>query len=137
MNLPHDPLLSDLAADSDYGRFRSELKARALGNIRRRRRIRQCVRAGALIAVTLALGVLVFSQWLRRVQRPGRRAPAQAAAHTSRPSDHRSAFPAAVQIINEQQLLACFPPGSCTIAEVNGEKMLIFLDPALEKQVMR
>jgi hypothetical protein len=32
-------------------------------------------------------------------------------------------------LINDEQLLASFPPGSCYLAEVNGAKRLFFYDP--------
>ena len=36
-------------------------------------------------------------------------------------------------ILDDQQLLQSFPPGSCFLAEVNGRKILVFTDPAVEK----
>ena len=38
------------------------------------------------------------------------------------------------QYISEEELLAMFPKGSCTIAEVNGQKELIFFDQKVEKE---
>jgi hypothetical protein len=32
------------------------------------------------------------------------------------------------QFISEEEMLAMFPPGSCLVAEVNGQKMLVFFD---------
>ena len=33
--------------------------------------------------------------------------------------------------ITEEQLMAYFPPGSCTIAEIDGERRFIILDPEI------
>lgn len=49
----------------------------------------------------------------------------------------KAAAPAAApdegpQYISEEELLAMFPQGSCTIAEVNGQKELIFFDRKVE-----
>ncbi len=34
-------------------------------------------------------------------------------------------------VVSEQEMLAMFPPGSCLIAEINGQRQLVFLDPKL------
>jgi hypothetical protein len=38
------------------------------------------------------------------------------------------------KIITEEQMLAMFPAGSCLLAEINGEKQLVFLDPKLANE---
>ncbi len=38
------------------------------------------------------------------------------------------------QYISEEEMLAMFPKGSCTIAEVNGQKELIFFDQKVERE---
>jgi hypothetical protein len=131
-----NPLLKDLMADSDYGRFRAELKARALDTLRTRRRVGRCIRSGVL-GIALALAFLGLHRWPGplSISRPS--APAQIGATANRPVRQRTTPSRAVQTINDQQLLACFPPDTCALAEVNGEKVLIFFDPALRARVMR
>jgi hypothetical protein len=60
--------------------------------------------------------------------RPGQ-APAQTAADITEPSTGNSK----VEILSDDELLALFPRGSCYLAEVNGQKRLIFRDPDLKK----
>jgi hypothetical protein len=38
------------------------------------------------------------------------------------------------KIITEEQMLAIFPAGSCLLAEINGEKQLVFLDPKVASE---
>jgi hypothetical protein len=74
MNDPDfDPLLTDLVADSDFNRFRGELKKRALTRFRRHqawRRIRRTGAAVVLIAVA-ALTILRFPERADRVNCDG------------------------------------------------------------------
>src|SRR5258708_2359920 len=129
-----DPLLRDLIADSDYGLFRAKLKSQALGKIRWRRRLR-CAGFG-VFASALAFGVLVFTQWPKQplIQSPQRKTPPVATDGRSSNAPLKSGT---VKIITEEQLIASFPPGSCKLVEVNNQKVLIFLDPALRDEVMR
>jgi hypothetical protein len=39
-----------------------------------------------------------------------------------------------IEMITDEQLIAAFPPGSCYIAEVNGQKQLFFRDPKVKEQ---
>jgi hypothetical protein len=36
--------------------------------------------------------------------------------------------------ITEAQMLAMFPKGSCAIAEIDGKRQVVFLDPAIETE---
>jgi len=53
--------------------------------------------------------------WLLRLLIPGR-------------SPERQARSTQTQFISEEEMLALFPPGSCVVAEVNGQKELVFFD---------
>jgi hypothetical protein len=46
-------------------------------------------------------------------------------ARTSGPPSSRAAK---AQFISEEEMLAMFPPGSCVVAEINGQKELVFFD---------
>jgi hypothetical protein len=42
----------------------------------------------------------------------------------------------AISIMSDQEVVACFPPGSCFIAEVEGRKVLVFPDPILRQRYL-
>ena len=42
--------------------------------------------------------------------------------------------PPSVKYLTDAELLALFPPGSCFLAEVDGQKKLIFFDPKVERE---
>jgi hypothetical protein len=41
-----------------------------------------------------------------------------------------------VPTLTDEQLLASFPPNSCFLAEIDGRQVLVFTDPAVERQVL-
>jgi hypothetical protein len=47
------------------------------------------------------------------------------------------ASPSGIRWVSEKELLAMFPKGSCVIAEINGQKELVLLDPELAAQGFR
>jgi hypothetical protein len=138
MNEPDfDPLLTDLVSDSDFNRFRGELKKRALTRFRRCQAWRRVRRMGAAV-VLIAVAVLAL---LRIPERAGRsrlvatapgfdHQPSAAAAARMTPSTQMTA-------ISDEELLASFPLGSCFLAEVNGETMLVFTDDKVRSEVLR
>jgi len=114
-----DNLLNAVLADDDWHALNSSLKREALATIgvaRRRRRLRLWTGRVACAAL-----LLIGAVWLLRPPAPG---PAAAASSSGIP-----ASPAAgIQYISEEEMLAMFPPGSCVVAEVNGQKELVFFD---------
>src|SRR6266850_1222517 len=113
MNDPDfDPLLTDLVADSDYSRFRAELKKRALTRFRRHQAWRRIRGTGAGV-VLIAVTVLAL---LRFPERAGR----SRSVATAPSLDHqRSAVAVApmtpststqMTAITDEELLASFPP---------------------------
>src|SRR3974390_1159597 len=110
-------LLNAALGDEDWQALSSSVKREALavmGAERRKRRLRLWVgQAACLAALLLGIG-----WWLRAsppsnseaARRPGSSGPA--------PVEH--------QFISEQQMLAMFPSGSCVLAEVDGQKELVF-----------
>jgi hypothetical protein len=129
-----DPLLNDLLADSAYPAFRATLKNQAHAALRRRRLCRQALAAGGAMVL---LGLAMAGLWrLSGNSRPGqltRRPPLPVVP----PGVEAAKLPARIETISDDQLLASFPPGSCFLAEVDGETVLIFLDPKLREEVMR
>ena len=112
-------LLDAVLVDEEWRALNCTLKSDALaavGAVRRKRRLRLAiahVTSGALL-------LLAAVCWLRSPDQSRR--PATGAAGQSAWSDAGDVF------ISEEQMLAMFPPGSCVIAEVDGEKELIFFD---------
>jgi hypothetical protein len=114
-------LVDAVLADDSWRDLSSDLKGRALATLaqaRRRRHLRNRVGQAAL-AITL-LGSLAW--WFHSpASNRGRATLASNSAAPTAAADDR--------FITESQMLAMFPPGSCVVAEVDGRKQLVFLDP--------
>src|SRR5262245_41484926 len=110
-----DALLNAVLMDGDWPGLNCALKREALeaiGQTKRKRRLRTGL-AQAACAVTL---LAAAGWWLR-------------------PASHE--LPAAQAVvrpvlggrtISEEEMLTMFPAGSCVVAEVNGQKELVFFD---------
>jgi hypothetical protein len=94
----------------------------------RRRRWRQAAR---IIFAGAAAAVLVIS-----------------AAHVWRDSDHKveqvqpsqhaaASLAPATRELTDDELLRQFPPGTCTLAEINGQKTLVFLTDEAQANYLR
>jgi hypothetical protein len=116
-NSDHDSLLDRLLADEDWHALNTTVKARAVGAVRARRRQRALLAWGgsAVAACALALTALNYFP-----SKDGRAPTASVFVPRSAPT-----------YITEEQLMAYFPPGSCTIAEIDGERRFIILDPEI------
>ncbi|HKS36879.1 MAG TPA: hypothetical protein VJW76_06810 [Verrucomicrobiae bacterium] len=116
----NDALLNAVLADEDWQELNCSLKREALaaiGSQRRRRRFRFWT--GRLACATLVLAGTLW--WLR----PPPPAPAPIAG---RPGYNSPPFGAEARFLSEDEMLKLFPPGSCVVAEVNGQKQLVFFD---------
>jgi hypothetical protein len=114
-----DVLLNAVLADEDWQELNLSLKHEALAAIgaqRRRRYLRRWTGRVACAALLLA-----GAGWWWRPTAPD---PAPVARISGQPASPG----AGVQFISEEEMLAMFPPGSCVVAEVNGEKELVFFD---------
>jgi hypothetical protein len=112
-----DELLKAVLADDDWHALNCSLKRTALaafGAERRRRRLRLGQAACAAV-------LLVWAGWWWRPPAPGHATIARRSGPPASPA-------AAERFISEEQMLAMFPAGSCVVAEVDGQKELLFFD---------
>ena len=128
MNNLNDPtesngLIDRAITDETWSDFDSRLRDRALHSFttaKRRRRARRL--AMQICAVLMLAAAAAFVSFRKNPS-----SKTEVVSNLSRPA----ASAAARSVITEQQMLEMFPPGSCLLAEVNGEKQLVFLDPKL------
>ena len=124
MNNPNDPeredaLLRSVLGDEDWQAAGGALKHRAMDAFRARQRMRRFGRwCGGGVAL---LALIACAVWLGSPARTPRR-------EAGRPPQQNRHAPA-VDYVSDEQLLASFPKGSCFIAEIDGRKQLVFLNP--------
>lgn len=131
MNSNLDPeeegLLNVVLRDEGWQTLGADLKRQAVVAFvahRRWRRARRWAGLGLALAVLVACAV----HWVG--QRPS--TPIEVTTTQGKGASE----PPAVHFMTDQELLASFPKGSCFIAEVDGKKELIFLDPKAERTHM-
>ncbi len=126
---PDDALLDAMLRDDEWQTANAAFKNEALRAFyagHRVRRIRRWTGAVALLAVATA-AALQFSHLSFVGPRSSR-----VAVLPSNPPPRVSA-PAA-RVLSDQELVAAFPKGSCFMAEIDGRKQLVFVNPQLERR---
>jgi hypothetical protein len=119
-----DTLLDALLHDEHWQTASIAFKAEALRTVHARRRVRRLTRwAGS--AAALAAVMATVAHWSSRPAAPPRQITLAHAAAPKAPDEPRR--------LTDTELIAAFPKGSCFIAEVDGKKELVFLDPKLER----
>ena len=119
-------LVRRVLADESWSAFDSQLRQAALQVFSAAKRRRHFVLLTAqAAAIFLAAGVITLA--LTHHPQPLSSPALVAASNAQKPSASLA------NVITEQQMLAMFPPGSCLVAEINGEKQLVFLDPKLAR----
>ena len=119
-----DALLDAMLQDEDWQTASAAFKAGALRTFRARQRVRRLARwVGSLAVVAVVTASVVH--WSSRPAAPPRQI---ALAHAEVPK-----APDKPRRLTDKELVAAFPKGSCFIAEVDGKKELVFLDPKLER----
>lgn len=127
MNRNRDPeeenaLVDELLRDEIWESASAAFKAEALRAFRGRtvvRRLTRLIGSAAALAFVAVCGIywlrpVVTKQQLTKANRP---VPIATAKHE----------------LSDEALLAFFPAGSCFIAEIDGQKELVFLDPNAER----
>jgi hypothetical protein len=121
---PEESLIEAALRDDGWQAANAAVKAEALKAFRGRQRARRLTRwAGTTAAVALAAGAAFH--WLARRQD-------LAPTIATQPVPVKTATNSPAQL-TDQQLLACFPQGTCFIAEVDGVKKLVFFNPDAER----
>ena len=113
-----DRLWQAVLADESWQAESAAGRATALAAFRARQQGRRLVRRlGVTGGLTLLLAVALWG-----LHRPAPLAsePKEAAAPSGR-------------FLTDRELLGAFPPGSCFLAEVDGQMQLVFNDPAVER----
>ncbi len=117
-------LIDAVLQDDDWQAANAAFKARALGSFRARQRVRRVTRVAALSSACL----LVLAVALHWFGRPAALPRMNLTSHIEPPKS-----PAHPRSLTDQELLAAFPKGTCFIAEVDGKKLLVFLDPQVKR----
>jgi len=119
-----DALLNTVLRDESWQGTSAAFKAEAMGTFRARQRVRRLARwtSGALVLAAVVAGAV---HWLGRPAK----APRQLAVKQAKPPEQTEK----PRYLTDEELLASFPKGSCFLAEVDGKKELIFLDPNVER----
>ena len=117
------------------------VQARATDAFRRRRMLRKGLRVSGLACVFVAALVIGTGSWKQRDEVKHARSAAVASGMESSTQSGASKMTdesggnqsqrSARAELNDEELLAIFPEGSCFIAEVDGRKKLVFHDPAV------
>jgi hypothetical protein len=122
-----DTLLDAVLRDENWQTASAAFKAEALGIFRARQRLRRLTRwAGS--AMVLAAAFVGLAHWLSR--------PATAPRPVTVARVEAPKTPDTARNLTDQELVAAFPQGSCFIAEVDGKKELVFLDPAVGRSYL-
>ena len=128
--------------DLNFREHDQAVRARAINAYRWRLMRRRMVGGGCAVFAAVLLGAALLGPLEVSKQagnaRPGRTGDGvpqsnegeNGSAHRTR-TDASSPARSVAREINDEELLAIFPEGSCFIAEVNGKKTLVFSDPAV------
>ena len=119
-----DALLDATLQDEIWQATNAALKKEALGIFRTRQRVRRLARWTGSVAATVAVLASV-AHWVGRPAPPSQQV---ALVMTQAPK-----APDKLRHLTDQDLVAAFPKGTCFIAEVDGKKELVFLDPEVER----
>jgi len=105
----------------------------ALCATNRKRRFRHWLGQAACTAALFAAVVWWLGVFPQPVISPERPRQTKTAAATQKTETLRASVTAA-HFISEQEMLALFPAGSCVVAEINGQKEFVILDPQIAEE---
>jgi hypothetical protein len=119
------PLLDAVLCGDDWRIASVAIKAEVMGAFRRRQRVRRITRCTGW-AIALAAGIAGMFHWLGRPAAAPQRILVQQTEQKS----------GGARFLSDDELLASFPKGSCFLAEIDGRKELVFVDPNVERRFM-
>jgi hypothetical protein len=112
-----DALLEAVLRDESWQADDANFKQKAMGVFHARQRRRRVTRWAAGLSAAALLALLALHPAPKSIP-PAR----QASIDKREPAKPK----AAINYMTDAELLAAFPPGSCMIAEVNGQKKFFF-----------
>ena len=130
MNTNHDfgrddALLKAVLGDEHWHTANAAGKAATLAAFQARQRARRAIQwAGCVAALAVALAGAAYRLGRSATPRP------QMAAKPANVAQQ----PATRRYLTDAELIASFPQGSCFLAEVDGKKHLVFLNPDIERR---
>ena len=125
-------LIRAALADQNWESCQARLRNHGLTTLRAAKRSRARLNViGQLSALAIVLALLwSLGQHTRNLSSSGARPLAELQPQSTLFASSR----VSVSYITEEQMLAIFPKGSCILAEVNGQKELVFFDPGKARQ---
>jgi len=117
-------LLDAILYDDNWQTASAAFKAEAVRTVRVRQRVRRLTRWATSVAALAAVTAGVW-HWSGRPAAPPRQISMAQTEVPKAPDQPRR--------LTDRELVAAFPKGSCFIAEVDGKKELVFLDPKVER----
>jgi hypothetical protein len=122
-----DRLIDAVLADDDWHALKANLHTQALGALAAARRKRQ--RRSRLLQGVVGAMLLAAFGWTLTSPVSFRSPAIRSTTLSAGPGP--APVPAASSYISEAEMLAMFPAGSCVVAEIDGQKEVIFLDPQI------
>jgi hypothetical protein len=119
-----DALVDAMLNDNEWQVASAAFKTQAMRAFHGRQRLRRLIRWGTSVLVLAAM-ITAAVHWSNRVLAPPQQMAMVPAAAPK--------IPDAPRRLTDEELVAAFPKGSCFIAEVDGKKELVFLDPKVER----
>jgi DNA polymerase III alpha subunit (gram-positive type) len=115
-------LLDAVLADDDWNSCSTQIQQAGLTSLRARKKARARLEFGTHVGLSIFAAVVCVWTFVGRDNDIKREmvAISNASVAQSAPSPDS-------HYITEEQMLKMFPEGSCLVAEVNGEKQLVFL----------
>jgi hypothetical protein len=134
-SLDHTKLVDTALSDEGWDVCRTRLQTEGLAALRAKRRYRNSLKWVGQLAILCVLCVVAW----RAINGPRTLSEPQAHVNSivSNPPEAGVHPGNADLYITEDQMLAMFPKGSCVMAEVNGEKQLVFLQQANQDEPNR
>jgi len=121
-------LLSDILKEGSFEPFNSNVRDQAVRVFERRHRI---ARARAIVIIS-ALALVSTTFFFTSLQRHATKSEQATVLHKAVPQAKDRRF-----LISDEELLAYFPPDSCSLVTANGKTILVFWDDEVRKKLFR